>query len=81
MMRNHGAMVAGPSISRAYVDLYQLERACMYQVLATGDGHELNQIPSDVAAQMCAAARRNEHDPYFDAMRAVLDAHEADYAN
>lgn len=81
MMRNHGAMVAGASVGRAYVDLYQLERACMYQVLATGSGHELTGIPSDIAAKMCAAAKKGQHDPYFDAMRAVLDTHEPDYAN
>ena len=81
MMRNHGAMVAAPTVSRAYIDLYQLERACMYQVLATGDGHDLNQIPDSIATKMCAAVKKGRHEPYFDAMRAVLDAHEPDYAH
>lgn len=45
MMRNHGALVAGPTVARTYLDLYQLERACMYEVLATGSDHELAQIP------------------------------------
>lgn len=80
MMRNHGAMVAAPSVGRAYVDLYQLERACMYQVLATGDGHKLSRIPPEIASQMRANATGGRHEPYFDAMRAVLDAHEPDYA-
>jgi len=80
MMRNHGAMVAAPTVARAYIDLYQLERACMYQVLATGDGHELNQIPAEIATQMCASAKSGGGDRYFDAMRAVLDAQEPDYA-
>lgn len=81
MMRNHGAMVAAPSVGRAYVDLYQLERACMYQILATGDGHALTQIPDEIARQMRANATGGRHEPYFDAMRAVLDAHEPDYAS
>ena len=81
MMRNHGAMVAAPSVGRAYVDLYQLERACMYQILATGDGHALTQIPDEIAHQMRASATSGRHEPYFDAMRAVLDAHEPDYAH
>jgi ribulose-5-phosphate 4-epimerase/fuculose-1-phosphate aldolase len=81
MMRNHGAMVAAPSVGRAYVDLYQLERACMYQILATGDGHALTQIPTEIAGQMRAKATAQHHEPYFDAMRAVLDAHEPDYAH
>ena len=81
ILRNHGAVVAGPSVGQAYVDLYQLERACMYQVLATGGGHALSQIPPDVAAETAAIARRCQHAPYFDAMRAVLDALEPDYAH
>ena len=53
----------------------------MYQVLATGDGDELNQIPDEIATKMCAAVKKNQREPYFDAMRAVLDANEPDYAN
>lgn len=82
MMRNHGAMVAGKTVADAYVALYQLERACMYQVLATGDGHALNQIPDDMASGMADLARNHSRaDKFFRGMRDLLDAQEPDYVN
>ena len=81
MMRNHGAMVAGPSVARAYVDLYQLERACMYQILAAGDGHDLSRIPAEVAAAIADKARSGHADPHFDAMRRLVEAREPDFAD
>ncbi len=82
MMRNHGAMVAGGTVGRAWIDLYQLERACMYQVLATGEGCELNRIPRDIAAGMSAGARGGaRHDRFFRGLRDLLDATEPDYVN
>lgn len=82
MMRNHGAMVAGGTVGRAWIDLYQLERACMYQVLATGEGRALSRIPEDVAAGMSAGARGSpRHDRFFRGLRDLLDATEPDYAD
>lgn len=81
MMRNHGAMVAGSSVGGAYIDLYQLERACMYQLLAMTGGGELAQIPQDIAAAMSVQARDGHSEPHFGAMRRLLDAKEPDYVN
>ena len=49
MMRNHGAMIVGNSVARAYLDAYQLERACMYQLLAVSGGGEMQLIPEEIA--------------------------------
>ncbi len=82
MMRNHGAMVAGESVAAAYIALYQLERACMYQVLATGDSHALNQIPEEMAGGMANLARNNSRAGlFFAGLRKLLDAQEPDYVN
>ena len=81
MMRNHGAMVAGSSVGSAYVDLYQLERACMYQLLATNGGGGLTHIPEDIATAMSVQARGGYGEPHFSAMRRLLDAKEPDYVN
>jgi ribulose-5-phosphate 4-epimerase/fuculose-1-phosphate aldolase len=81
MLRNHGAVVAGSSVASAYVDLYQLERACMYQLLAMNGGGDLVRIPEDIAAAMSAQARGGTSDPHFGAMRRLLDAKEPDYAD
>ncbi|MBC6441202.1 MAG: class II aldolase/adducin family protein [Rhodospirillales bacterium] len=80
MMRNHGAMVAGETVGQAYIDLYQLERACMYQVLATGEDCTLNRIPTPIAADMAAGARGSQSaDMFFRALRDLLDRDEPDY--
>jgi len=81
MMRNHGAMVAGGTVASAYVDLYQLERACMYQLLAMNGGGAMVHIPEDIAQAMSARAREGHSDPHFGAMRRLLDAKEPDYAD
>ena len=81
ILRNHGALVVGPSVGRTYLDLYQLERACLYQLLATGSGGTLHRIPWDVAAAMSAMAKQGHSDPHFEAMRRLLDEKEPDYAH
>ena len=81
ILRNHGALVVGPTVGRTYVDLYQLERACLYQLLATADGAPLNEIPADIAAQISARARAGQAEGHFGAMRRLLDAEEPDYLN
>ncbi len=81
MMRNHGAMVAGRDVANTYVDLYQLERACMYQVLAMNGGGDLAQIPDDIAKAMATQARDGHSERHFGAMRRLIDAKEPDYIN
>ncbi|XP_074644732.1 putative aldolase class 2 protein CC_1201 [Tubulanus polymorphus] len=49
MMAHHGVIVTGPTIARAVDDLYYLERACMYQVLATSTGKEIQTIDDELA--------------------------------
>jgi ribulose-5-phosphate 4-epimerase/fuculose-1-phosphate aldolase len=81
ILRNHGVLVAAPTVARAYLDLYTLERACMFQLLAMGDGVELNRIPEDVAAAMGEYARNNSMEGHFQGMKKVLDQREPDYVN
>jgi len=81
MLRNHGAMVVAPSVSRAYMDLYQLERACMYQLLSGASSeNQVQRIDADVAAAMSAKVREHPDDEDYQAMVEVLDALEPDYA-
>lgn len=79
ILRNHGALVVGPSVARAYLDLYQLERACMYQMLARGAGDDVSRIPEDVAAETAKRARAGHTDAHFDGMLALIEAMEPDY--
>lgn len=81
MLRNHGALIAAASIATAYLDVYQLERACMYQLLAVGGGGEMQLIPEDIAAEMGARAREGHNEEHFEGMKRWLDAVEPDYVN
>ena len=83
MMRNHGVVIAGASVGHSYLSLYLLERACQFQLLATGDGeHELNQIPEDVAAHIGRENRKPASgDRHFQGMKEVLDEKDPGYVN
>jgi ribulose-5-phosphate 4-epimerase/fuculose-1-phosphate aldolase len=87
MLRNHGAVVTGPTVGQAYVELYMLERTCNAQMKALATGLPLNEL---TAEQLSAFAARTkvDNDEYgmgevlgrsFEAMKRVLDASEPDY--
>lgn len=78
MLRNHGVLTAAPTVAQAYMDLYLLERACMFHVHASGDGIELNQIPEEVASKM-GEWGRSGRSGHFEGMKQVVDANEPDY--
>ena len=81
ILRNHGILIAAPTVAKAYIDMYLLERACMFQMLAMGDGCELNQIPQEVAAKMGEYARNDEMAGHFEGMKRVLDEQQPNYVN
>ena len=80
LMRNHGALVVGPSVAAAYLDVYQLERACMYQLLALAGGGAMQLIPEDVASASSQQARDGFNNEHFEGMRRWIEAVEPDYA-
>jgi len=82
-LANHGVVVVGESIARAFDDFYYLERTAQVQVLAMQTGRPLNvmgdemaQLTRDQFAQFTANA-----DLHFDALKATLDAEEPSYAS
>ena len=81
MLRNHGALIAAPTVAMAYLDVYQLERACMYQLLAVSGGGEMQLIPEDIAAEMGRLARESKNHGHWDGMKRWMDAAEPDYLN
>ena len=78
VLRNHGVLTAAPTVAQAYMDLYLLERACMFQIHAAGDGAVLNQIPEEVAKQIGESGRRGRSG-HFEGMKQVIDAQQPDY--
>jgi len=48
VLRNHGLLTVGASVSDAFLTMYTLEAACQIQVLAQSGGAELTQISQAV---------------------------------
>jgi ribulose-5-phosphate 4-epimerase/fuculose-1-phosphate aldolase len=80
---HHGVVVVGPTIAKAFDDLYFLERAAMVQVLAQSTGQSLRFIPDDVARGYVSETRpnnlRKQADEHFEALLRILDREEPDY--
>jgi ribulose-5-phosphate 4-epimerase/fuculose-1-phosphate aldolase len=48
LLRNHGALILGPTIGGVMTDHYKLELACKSQLAALTGGCELQLIPADI---------------------------------
>ena len=82
MMANHGVTVAGPTVAQCFNDLYYLERAAQFQVLARSTGGKLRQVKPEVrerAQQQFADEAPLVADRHFTALRRMLDNQEPDY--
>ena len=82
MMASHGVLVTGPDVASAFTDLYYLERAAMFQVLARSTGDELRTISESVrekAREQFAVDRPLLAERHFKALRRILDREEPEY--
>jgi len=80
---NHGVMVIGPSVAQALDELYYLEKAAKVQVLALSTGRPLALIPDAVARFACTQWNdypTNSCALHLNALKAILDLEETDYA-
>jgi len=81
-MASHGVTVIGESVAQAFNDLYYLERAAMFQVLARSTGGQLRQVGISVRDKLRAQtssvlpklAKR-----HFTALKRILDKEETEY--
>ena len=82
-MRHHGAMVVGPTIAKAWDDLYYLERAAEVQRLAGASGRPVRPIPRDLAERAADQLRHEGgRDPpalHLASIRRQLDAIAPEY--
>lgn len=80
-MGNHGVLVVGESIARAFDDLYYLEQACRVQVLAMSTGCPLNPVGDDVARKTYGEYQQGGAYPeaHFDALKRLLDRKDGSY--
>jgi ribulose-5-phosphate 4-epimerase/fuculose-1-phosphate aldolase len=83
-LKNHGVILTGPTVADALDDLYYLERAAQFQVVAMSTHRPLAPVPDDVAAETARQfARLNPINAalHFEEIKRILDAEEPDYAN
>jgi ribulose-5-phosphate 4-epimerase/fuculose-1-phosphate aldolase len=82
-MKHHGVLVVGPSIAKAWDDLYYLERACEVQRLAQASGRPLLPIPPEIAArtalQMRTRGARESAALHLESVKRQLDRDSPEY--
>ena len=81
-LSGHGVLVAGADMAAAFNDLYYLERACMFQVLARSHGGELLEVAPEVRAHMRAQVKEDLPQVargHFAEIRRILAEEEPDY--
>ncbi|HIC80924.1 MAG TPA: aldolase [Kiloniellaceae bacterium] len=82
-LANHGVVVVGDNIAKAFEDLYYLERACQLQVLALSTGRPLKRVTDNIAATTFTKPEAAQHyaEAHFAALKRLLDAEDASYLN
>lgn len=80
LMGNHGVMATGPSVARAFDELFYFERAARTLVTAYMTGQPLRVLDDDVAEK---TARQWEQmpaaDKHFGELMTILDVEEPEY--
>jgi len=59
-LKNHGVIVAAPTIAEAWDDLYYLERAAQVQLLAMATQRELKPVPHAIAQRASEQMREGD---------------------
>lgn len=87
-MANHGVLVCGETVAKAYDRLFYLERACQVQLHAMWTGKTLKRVSDAVVKKTLSQFKSGnvyggkpacEH--HFDALKRMLDRKEADYVD
>jgi ribulose-5-phosphate 4-epimerase/fuculose-1-phosphate aldolase len=81
LMGNHGVVVAGPTVAKAFDDLYYFEKACEVLVTAYMTGQKLRVVSDAVARRTVAdwESYPDMSDRHFAELTAMLDELEPDY--
>ena len=84
LMASHGVMAVGPTVAECFNDLFYLERAAQFQVLARSTGGELRIISKEVrnrVKQQMSVERTKVAERHFTALKRILDREEPEYRN
>jgi ribulose-5-phosphate 4-epimerase/fuculose-1-phosphate aldolase len=83
ILRNHGLLTWGPSVSEAFMVLWTLQRACDVQIAASAAG-AINPIRPEVFPQTVregGPAEKRTCDDVFAALQRQVDARDTSYRN
>jgi ribulose-5-phosphate 4-epimerase/fuculose-1-phosphate aldolase len=85
-MANHGVLVCGETVAKAYDRLYYLERACQVQVMAMWTGQRLKEVAKPVVEKTITQfhtgpvyGNKPAAEHHFAALKRMLDRKEPDY--
>ncbi|MDH3732972.1 MAG: class II aldolase/adducin family protein [Gemmatimonadota bacterium] len=79
-MANHGVLVVADTIEKAMLFVYQLERACMNELLVYSSGRAINRIPVEAARHNAQLSEGVSSEAgYLEAMKDVLRAQGQDF--
>lgn len=84
MMASHGVTVTGANVRECFTDLYYLERAATFQILARSTGKPLREVSQDVremTSRQMAEERGPLSDRHFTALRRILEREEPEFLN
>ena len=75
-LANHGVIVCGERVDYAYDDLYYLERACQFEVLARSTGAPLAPVDAALAEHVARQVQgeREQSALFFEALRRIVPA-------
>ena len=83
LLGNHGVIIIGTTVAKAFYDLYYFEKACETFVKAFTTGFELEILPHKIAEktarQMENYKPSNIADLYFKSLLKILDKENSDY--
>lgn len=81
-LAQHGVIVVGETVARAFDDLYYLERVCQNQVLAMQTGRPLRRLGSELLATILEQRKREigAAELHFASLKRLLDRSEPGYA-
>ncbi len=82
MMASHGVTVTGANVRECFSDLYYLERAATFQILARSTGKPLRDVSENVkslTARQIAEERGALSERHFRALRRILEREEPEF--
>jgi ribulose-5-phosphate 4-epimerase/fuculose-1-phosphate aldolase len=80
VLRNHGLLVCGKTISDAFLDIYMLEMACKIQVDALASGKEITVLSNDLVGHSYELSKKaRSSDIEWGAIKRALDKRDTSY--